>query len=249
MKLSLSLQLGMNVQNAWTPAKLSPEVWLDATQLGLSNGASVAEFTDVSGNGRHFVQATPSSQPTFLTSGINGLPAVEGDGVDDSVATPDFGGFLTWWGIIVFQPVTMASGRELWALADYPASAPMYRLLETDSGTTINLNQSLGGVPSSVTLANGVTRAVYVQGESTEVALQADNGSLSTKTYPGDYPSSASDGRLVTTPMRLFARGDPGLYFNVRIGEVIFGGGVLSAGQKTALWTYLSNKWGVQNPS
>jgi len=248
MKLSLSLQLGMNVQNAWTPAKLSPEVWLDATQLGLSNGASVAEFTDVSGNGRHFVQATPSSQPTFLTSGINGLAAVEGDGVDDSVVVGDFGGFLTWWGVIVCQPVTMGAFKELWAIADYPA-ATIYRLLETNSASTININQPGGAMSSSIALANGVQRAIFIEGHTTSVVYQADNGSPITKTLAGDYPSTFNDGRLVTTPMRLFARGDPGLYFNVRIGEVIFGGGVLSAGQKTALWTYLSNKWGVQNPS
>lgn len=208
----------------------------------------MAEFTDLSGNGRHFLQATPSSQPTFLTSGINGLPAVEGDGVDDSVATPDFGGFLTWWGIIVFQPVTMASGRELWAIADYPAASNMYRLLETNSSTTININQAVGGMSSSITLVNGTARAILVEGQATSVSYQADNGSLITKSLTGNYPSTADDGRLVTTPMRLFARGDPGLYFNVRVGEKLFGSGILTEDQKTSLWTYLSDKWGTSVP-
>lgn len=222
-------------------------MWLDATALGLIDGSGVAAFTDLSGNGRDFVQATTSNKPTFRANGINGLAAVEGDGVDDAMALADFGGFLDWWAIIVFQPVTMGAIKELWAIADYPA-ASIYRLLETNSASTININQPGGPMSSSIALANGVQRAIFIEGHTTSVMYQADNGSPITKMLPGDYPSTNSDGRLLTTPMRLFARSD-GLNFNVLVGELVFGGGTLSGAQKAALWGYLSTKWGVANPS
>jgi lysophospholipase L1-like esterase len=50
----------------------------EARSLALTDGASVASFTDLSGNARHIVQATGGLQPTFrATGGPNGTPTVQ----------------------------------------------------------------------------------------------------------------------------------------------------------------------------
>lgn len=63
------------------------EQWLRADSLGLSNGASVSSWSDESGNGYDFAQATSANQPTFVTGVANGLPAVRTDGTNDRMSS------------------------------------------------------------------------------------------------------------------------------------------------------------------
>ena len=58
-------------------------LWLDAGALGLTDNDPVTSWTDLSGNANNGDQAVVSAKPTFRTSQINGLPAIEFDGVDD----------------------------------------------------------------------------------------------------------------------------------------------------------------------
>ena len=60
---------------------------LDATTLGLAEGASVSSWTDDSGLGRNATQATASKQPMFHADTGDGLPGVEFDGTDDVLGT------------------------------------------------------------------------------------------------------------------------------------------------------------------
>lgn len=62
------------------------QLWLDANQLGLSNGALVSTWTDKSGKGFN-ATSTSTYRPTFKTNQFNGLPAVQFDGVDDRIRT------------------------------------------------------------------------------------------------------------------------------------------------------------------
>ncbi len=57
--------------------------WVDANSMNLSNGNSVSVFEDISGNGNDFTQLSSAAQPTFVTSVVNGLPALSFDGDDD----------------------------------------------------------------------------------------------------------------------------------------------------------------------
>jgi hypothetical protein len=56
--------------------------WLEADALSLSEGASVASWTDLSGCGRHATQSTTAKKPTFRTGAANQLPAIAFDGGD-----------------------------------------------------------------------------------------------------------------------------------------------------------------------
>jgi len=233
----------------FSPLSLAPLIWCDATRLALSNGDPVAEFTDLSGNNYHYI-SSGTARPTFVFNGINGRPAIEGDGVDDAMTRAAIGEQLNWWAFIVAAPVTMGTGKELWALNDFPQSPVIYRLLETNAASTININQGAGAMSSSITLANGVRRAIRLEGHTTSVHYQADNGSPISKTgLTGNYPVTGNDGRLANFPSGIFARGGgTGLWFNARIGELVLGSGTLTSGQVTSMWTYLAQKWGTSIP-
>ncbi len=57
-------------------------LWLKADAGITTNGATVSEWADQSGQGRHMVQTNAAAQPTLVTSGTS-LPGVSFDGVND----------------------------------------------------------------------------------------------------------------------------------------------------------------------
>ncbi|MBW6481553.1 MAG: T9SS type A sorting domain-containing protein [Vicingaceae bacterium] len=65
----------------------SNQLWLDAFQLGATNGQAVQNWTDFSIGGNTASQATGSRRPIYRTNGINGMPAIDFDGADDYMET------------------------------------------------------------------------------------------------------------------------------------------------------------------
>lgn len=222
---------------AFTPQSLSPLIWLDATQLGLSDGASVSSFTDLSGNGNHFIQATGSKQPVFRATGINGRGAVEGDGVDDTLALASMASQANWWEFTVGLLVAFTSTVNAWSVDDYVPDGT-YILAQLNGANSLISNASMGALSGEVSAGVGTKRAYLFKGSATGATLKADNATVGT---------SVANYSKATAAMRLFARGD-GLYSNYRIGERIFGSGVLTADQETAVWTYFNGKWGTGIP-
>jgi hypothetical protein len=66
---------------AWTPADLgaSLALWLDAEDASTItlNGATVVQWDDKSGNGRHVTQPAAANQPSYETTGLNGKPTIK----------------------------------------------------------------------------------------------------------------------------------------------------------------------------
>lgn len=60
------------------PESINPSIWFDASQLTLNDGDSVAEWTDVSGNGRNATQSNALRRPIYHSSvaGANDMPVV-----------------------------------------------------------------------------------------------------------------------------------------------------------------------------
>ena len=77
-------------QRAWTPADITPAIWLDAAEastITLNSGA-VETWNDKSGNTRHFSQSTATSRPTVVSASQNGLNTLSFDGSDDHLNGP-----------------------------------------------------------------------------------------------------------------------------------------------------------------
>ncbi len=226
----------------WSPLALSPLIWLDATQLGLDDGDPVASFTDLSGNGNHFVQATPANQPIFRTSGINGIASVQSDGVDDNMTCGGIGAQTTWWAFLVAQQTAINTGENtFWAIADYPSST-LYKLLEKSSGAHgvagiyMNANPVMPGF-SAPNIA-GITFSALIRGSDTGSVSNFDDGA----TGSGVANCSRADDL-----MRLFGRGN-GNYAPAYGGELVFGEGTLSTENEDLLWAYANSKWGTSIP-
>jgi len=64
------------------------QLWLDATRIAQADSTSVATWSDQSGNGYDATQGGSAARPTFIASGLNGLPVVRFDGTDDRLSIP-----------------------------------------------------------------------------------------------------------------------------------------------------------------
>ncbi len=86
--------------------------WVDANEISQSSGSAVSTWSDISGNGNDFSQASSTRRPTFQTSIINGLPALRFDGVNDFLRSGAISAMETtpksWFAVC--QPITIKVG-------------------------------------------------------------------------------------------------------------------------------------------
>jgi hypothetical protein len=76
-KVTLAKDFTWN-ESVWNPSMLSTALWLDAADASTVtlNGSTVSQWQDKSGFSNHVSNATPATQPTYLTTAFNGLPTV-----------------------------------------------------------------------------------------------------------------------------------------------------------------------------
>lgn len=62
----------------WTPAAVGPAIWLDGAEGGsvLTASGKVYQWSDKSGNGRHFTQSTEARRPVPVTGGLGGMSTI-----------------------------------------------------------------------------------------------------------------------------------------------------------------------------
>lgn len=64
-------------------ASSTNELWLDALQKNVTDGAAIFRWNDFSGNANHADQSLTYRRPRYRANGINGMPAIDFDGNDD----------------------------------------------------------------------------------------------------------------------------------------------------------------------
>lgn len=82
---------GTPVDVAWTPAALTPHVWLDDSTGVTDVSGAASQWDDKSGNGLHFTQSTAGARPTILAAELNGRRVLRFDGTSDFMACPAAG--------------------------------------------------------------------------------------------------------------------------------------------------------------
>jgi len=78
--------VGLNTfkRKLWSPYRIPSSLWLDAADsLTITQSAGlVSQWNDKSGNAEHAVQATALSQPSYIATGLNGLPTISSSGAN-----------------------------------------------------------------------------------------------------------------------------------------------------------------------
>lgn len=221
---------------AFIPTRISGiKLWLDANQMGLSDGTSVTTWSDVSGSANDFSQSTSGNKPVFHTNIINGLPAVQFDGSDD---------FMSHTGTIAAQPVSVfivtqptanTSSQKTYACFTHSSGGSYFvvaRLSTNFWGTFTNADLSSGNALSSGsnyllenTAASGST-FLYQKGVQVATSATTEVGSGSNSGLGKDLVNSGRE-------------------YAGYIAEVIVYNTVLSSGDRVRVENYLIAKYAL----
>lgn len=229
----------------WTPASIAGlDLWLDASQLGLADGASVATFTDLSGNGRDLTQATSSARPTFRSSGSvvtqpNGLPVVHFDGVDDFLANTAYS--------VASVP---AGGTTVLVVTRSLSSGVNSEVVTTRSGVAVNdgwlLRLSSGGASVLAALIGSLNATV--SGTTTSVHIAGlDRTGGSQRAFINGSNGTAVSGTLTAPATTLTQMGKQSSVISgqMYVAECIVYSSKLSDADRQTLESYLRAKWGT----
>jgi hypothetical protein len=213
-------------------------MWLDATTLGLADGAAVATWTDSSGNSR---PGTGVNSPTYQTNEINGLGVIRFDAASQQYFTlPNFlNGVFTEGEIFVVIKAAAdppAANRSLWALGNTTSQSLYPNTLGqiTDSfGHTAVLSANPGPAITSWRLYN------FNAGPAGR-EMFLDGASLTS--------NATASGTAWTTSPRIGSRNGSALYFDGDMAEIILYSRVLNSTERDGIEAYIAAKYALTIP-
>lgn len=228
------------------PASISGlKLWLDASQItGLSDGDSVTNWFDLSGNTNDFSQSTASRRPLYKTAVQNGLPGVLGDGVDDRLesASVDWSAYDKATIFCVYKNPTATADEIIYERsADVNANNGAW-ILFNDAANVISAAKTPTGVAYS-SVNNAFANGVVV----TKIDLALPSNALTAKLNGSDFSGRAFDGNggnFGNYANYLFQRAGGVAPMNGYILEMGVYMGEIGDAARAQLTTYLRNKWG-----
>jgi hypothetical protein len=208
---------------AWNPSQLSGlNLWLEASTCVVTSGSNVSSWGDLSGHGNDATQSFLSAQPAVAVSAINGLPAIEFDGVNDSLIIaddPTLNPLLdTYLHLAVGRFVSGSGGYDLWMSKATNAVGSNWRLFR-NSVSQLQLywgndSQAYGGSTGSV--ADGTDTIVgWGVDAFTNQLIYVVGSNIERRTVLGQGAgSNALDVRLATDGVQVWSK--------IRIAEHLF---------------------------
>lgn len=223
--------------------------WLDANQLGLSNGASVSSWTDESGNGNHAVQGDGTKQPVFTAVGsMNGFPSVTFDGSNDILSTSaisalDNNDQVAWY--VVYK-----------SSSSYSTNATVFVVRTATSAHTNTWgfqikreNNNLSRNQHSALTSGG--SMVFAQSDFSTSLLQTAKITNGTWT-PANQITAKTNGAVVNTKTGVTANSFThtstfigSATYKGQIAEIVAFSTNLNSAQEKILYNYLSAKYGI----
>lgn len=228
--------------NATSPTSMSNlELWLDAndqTSLTFDTSGNISEWQDKSGHGRSATEATESKRPSYVRQTVNGMPSLRGSehqirifsgvGLSLNESRTIF---------LVCQPsgsnldselISIDSGRKI----DFGSSSHTNRLRLRNTDHGLDLYSAAGTV-----LLNQSHMITVTASSGSTIAYRGDTEIINTTSEVFHYD--------MTGTVRLFASNLTGRDYNGDVCEILIYSRVLSSAERTLIWQYLSQKWGV----
>ena len=221
-------------------------LWLDAASIGIADGADVANWTDISGNGTVFSSSGSGNLPDYEIGAVNGLPVVDfNDGNSERLVVNPFNNMASdeITTIIVFAT---ANNNE--ALLSYAIPSENNEYLIFNPGniaTYVTGNNNGGGdfsdgattfnILSTVWNSNGGSLEHYKNTASVNTATIANGNSITSGgslTIGGEQ--DAVDGGY-----------DAGQDFGGKIAEIIAYKKALNEAERLIIENYLSEKYSI----
>lgn len=245
----------VKVEPKWSPSGLSGVVaWFKADAIqGVSNNGTVANWMDSSGSGNNAAQATTSIQPLYKTNSVNGLPALQFDGVDDLLRFPQDLALDTFSTFIVASTVDTIHIDTEFQGGTYGAAGQHYVLGDDQApGTIAYSNLSFG--------TNGISN--YEHGSSLIAPVSVYSGTVGSgfqileQQYVSRQETSHLNGMAVHTGVvssRISVHSPSQIggmsygNFSGGVAEVILLNRSITTDERQRIEGYLALKYGLQS--
>jgi hypothetical protein len=214
--------------SAWYDASVASSITL--------NGSTVSQWNDLSGNGRHQIQATAAAQPTYNATGLNGKGSLTTTGtqwMQASAFATASGGKYTAFAVLKFDSV--AGQPYAWQRG---AVNDAHSLLCSTANTWAARRSSA----NQATLASTISQSQFYivttvfRSDLSRIYVGSSQGTDNTATV------AAPTGNKVLTLFALDSAtraGQPGF------AEFLYYDDELSANNQATVRSYLAKKWGL----
>lgn len=247
---------------SWSPLNLSGlGLWLNASnEASLLNATSqvavnndpISQWSDLSGNGRHWTQGTSLSRPTLNTTGLNSKRGVSFDGSDDyligNAATLSLIKNLAGYTFFLVQSATLVAGGQWFAISTN-ASATAGRVVVLHStnyqfyARRLDADASAGSVTGGSISAGVANVLTYrVDQTNTTATVFKDGTQIGNNAAFNTAGSVENLDSLAAQIGRSLAAASP---IQGVISELIVYQRALSTGERQLVEGYLRAKWGT----
>lgn len=221
-------------------------VWLDAHDMNLPDGASVGTFSDVSGNGNDFTQATGSKRPSNVDGIVNGLPALYWDNTDDKLESGSIPAIesanVTYFIVFAREPMDNAfligsnysSSDKKWQSYSTTAST---KIINSHYSPTIQHASYLEPTSDFTFLSNHIT--------PTNMKIYSEGSLVATKVAAYTTPTGHS--HITLGNVQKFSSNNYTL--DGYIAEVVIYNTALTNLERVLVENYIGNKYGMTIPS
>lgn len=239
-----------------TPDTLSDlALWLDASALSLSEGATVGTWTDKSGNGRHM-----TTSATYLATGLNGKPTVRLMGSMETASNSYviLSTYQTMFVVGRFAPIN--GGSSSFKLSHFLNNVGELSNFNNTGGSFVK--RSVSGTYYTQ-MASGVpgTYGYWTDNAPTYKTIRY-NGAFTFRTrgtsFGGPYDISGSSVQNVTSPVNNYSRliisggttyANPSSQDPSYVSEVILYNRALSDAEIVQVENYLASKYSITTPT
>ena len=228
-------------------------LWLRSDAGVVATDGTVTSWEDQSGNFNHAI-APEGAEPTLVEGAINGLPALQFDGITNNLAISDSVTLLNYGDLTSFFVVKFddfATFRSVWAKTDvnHPSPTDYYllpgsgipRLIRGDGETQLasvdGSRPAMAGRYAVIGFKHDFDEGTFLSGPVTHYMQGDPNGG-------GMLNSAILDEGL---PLRIGTRDDFGTWFKGEMAELLIYNAALSEEDIASLNAYLENKYGLEN--
>lgn len=213
------------------------QLWLDASDASTItlNGSTVSEWRDKSGNARHVLQSTASLQPSYVTNGINGRPAVAPDGEDDRLSlASSISAFEPKYVAGAFKPISDNGGPWVKVGGDYDG-------IGLGQGATTLDSNGYNIVVIHEAIAWKNSGLAMTQNDAVVVSYEYETSLF--RSHP--YGSADLSDSAIISATNISIGGYLFRYSDGYVGEVLIYNRVLGEAERSKVEKYLGAKWGV----
>lgn len=233
-------------------------LWLDAndtTTIITGSVNAVSTWSDKSGGGRNFTQATAGSRPTYQTSSFNSRPSINFDGNSD---------FLTYSSVTSYSKFTVFAVFNVQNNATMQTQDIFNKVYFYALGVNDFPFRGIAAAPTVVGLAVQVDGGGDFTGDKTATSSAAPNTNYIFTSYHDQInlitTLNGVTGQTIPSTVTLsstaapYAIGRAGAengggagssYYKGNMAELIMYTSSLSLSQQSDIRRYLGNKWGV----